>query len=127
MGSAASRSSNLRSFLDTLDASERVDVATVLPRIEAQRACERRALHRRSHVRRACGLSVRSVDWRLYRGRRLAATVEKLWRGIESVRPNDRTCFLIDTRLAEARGIAQCGSPSVPPSRNEQSTSRITL
>jgi hypothetical protein len=37
MGSGASRSSNLRGFLDPLDASDRVDVVTVLPRIEVPR------------------------------------------------------------------------------------------
>jgi hypothetical protein len=53
MGSGASRSSNLRKFLDALDASDGVDVATVLPRIEVLRPCERPALHPRSRVRRA--------------------------------------------------------------------------
>jgi len=53
------------------------------------------------------GLSVCSVDWRLHRDRRLAVTVEKLRRWIESVRPDDRACLLIDARLAEVLGIAQ--------------------
>jgi hypothetical protein len=37
----------------------------------------------------------------------LDSTVEELWRGIESVRPDDRACLLIDTRLAEVLGIAE--------------------
>ena len=106
MGSGASRSSNLRGFLDPLDASERVDVATVLRRIEALRPCERPAMLPHSYIRRPCGLRVRSVHRRLHRDRRLAATVEKLWRGIESVRPDDGACLLIDAHLAEVLGIA---------------------
>jgi hypothetical protein len=64
MGSRASRSSNLRGFLDPLDASERVDVATVLPRIEVLHRCERPP---RSHLRRRVWSSVGSVDLRVFR------------------------------------------------------------
>ncbi len=103
MGSGASSSSNLRGFLDPLDASDGVDVATVLPRIEVLRPCERPP---RSHLRQRVWSSVRSVDWRVLRDRRFASTVEKLGRGIESVRPDDRACLLIDARLAEVLGIA---------------------
>lgn len=75
MGAGASRSSNLRGFLDPLDASDRVDVATVLPRIEVLRPCERPP---RSHLRRRVWSSVRSVDLRVLRDRRLANT----WVGV---------------------------------------------
>ena len=47
MGSEASRSSNLRGFLDPLDASDRVDVATVLPRVELLVHASGRAVHPR--------------------------------------------------------------------------------
>src|SRR6202043_3298400 len=77
----------------------------VLPRIEMRRPCEWPAVHPRSRVRRACGLRVRSVDWRVLGDRRLASFVEKLWRGIESVWPDDITCLLVDPHLVEILGI----------------------
>src|SRR5271165_6103276 len=106
MGSGVSRSSNLRGFLGRPDASDRMDVVTVLSRIEVRRHGERPRCTR-TLTSDARGLSVCSVDWRLHRDRRLAVTVEKLRRWVESVRPDDRACLLIDTRLAEVLGIAQ--------------------
>ena len=79
----------------------------MLSRIEALPPRERPTGTRAPTCDGACGLSVRSVDWRVLRDRRFASTVEKLWRGIESVRPDDRACLLIDTRLAEVLGIAE--------------------
>jgi hypothetical protein len=104
MGSGASRSSKLQSFLNALGASEKVDVVTVLSRIEVLRPCERPP---RSHLRRRVWSGVRSVDRRVFRDRRLASVIENLWSGIESVRPDDRACLLIDMRLAEVLGIAE--------------------
>ena len=64
MGSGASGSSNLRGFLNALDASDRVDVVTVLSRIEVRRHGERPrspALSRATRVlgskRVLCGLA----------------------------------------------------------------------
>jgi len=54
MGSGASRSSNLRRFLDTLDASDRMDVVTVWSRIEVRRHGERPRCNPHAHERRAC-------------------------------------------------------------------------